>query len=86
VSKPKNSVPSVTVTFTTTPQVKSLLAKLVEGGLYGKNAAEAAERLIARALEQMVAGGALKAPAPQPSSDMGGRTSSGAGRLAGSSD
>jgi hypothetical protein len=66
--------------------VKSLLAKLVEGGLYGKNAAEASERLVARALEQMVADGALKAPAPQLPSDSGGRTSSGAGKLAGLSD
>ncbi len=66
MSKPKNTVPSVTVSFTTTPKVKALLRQLVETGLYGKNSSEAAERLVARALEEMVGRGVLHPTGLEP--------------------
>ena len=49
-----NQVPTVNVTLSTTPQVHEYLRKLAETGLYGKNAAEAADRLLTRAIEQLI--------------------------------
>jgi hypothetical protein len=49
----------VQITISTTPPVKKHLERLVVTGLYGKNAAEAAERLVARELEQLIKDGAL---------------------------
>jgi len=40
--------------------VKQHLEALVATGLYGKNAADAAERIIARGLEQLLSDGKLK--------------------------
>ena len=47
--------PTKTVTFTvsTTPTVRAYLEVLVERGLYGKNVAEAAERLISEKLRDL---------------------------------
>jgi len=47
-----NTVKTVTITVSTTPPVYSYLESLVATGLFGKNPAEAAERLIARGLER----------------------------------
>lgn len=49
--KPPNDLDSVIITITTTPQVKEALSKLVRTGYFGKNGAEAAERLVARAVD-----------------------------------
>ena len=54
-----NHLPTVTITVSTTPQVQSYLVRLVSTGLFGKNAAEAAERLIARSVEQLTREGIL---------------------------
>jgi hypothetical protein len=54
-----NQVPTVNITLSTTPQVHEYLRKLAGTGLYGKNAAEAADRLITRAIEQLIREGAL---------------------------
>ncbi len=54
-----NKVQTVTITVSTTPGVHERLEALVESGLYGKNAAEAAERLIARGLESLMEQGKL---------------------------
>lgn len=54
MAKPANALPSVKITLTTTPQVRSYLEQLVRGGLYGKNTAEAAERLLTQALTTLV--------------------------------
>lgn len=61
MAKPPNQLESVKLTITTTPHVRRYLEELVEGGFHGKNAPEAAERLLARSLETMVADGRLKA-------------------------
>ena len=54
-----NKVKTVTITVSTTPPVHSYLETLVATGLFGKNAAEAAERLIARGIEDHLAEGTL---------------------------
>jgi hypothetical protein len=50
-----NKIGTVTITISTTPPIKKHLEKLVASGFYGKNAAEAAERIIARGIEQLLA-------------------------------
>ena len=54
-----NHVPTVTITVSTTPQLRKYLVQLVATGLFGKNAAEAAERLIARSVEQLAREGVV---------------------------
>jgi hypothetical protein len=54
-----NKVRTVTITVSTTPPVYDHLAELVATGLFGKNPAEAAERLIARGIEQFLSDGTL---------------------------
>ncbi|MEZ5305167.1 MAG: hypothetical protein R3F11_31665 [Verrucomicrobiales bacterium] len=53
MARVKNSVDTIQLTVSTTPQVRDLLDQLVKTGLYGKNPAEAAERLIADSLRSM---------------------------------
>jgi len=59
MARKPNTVPTVTITLSTTPQVQNYLAKLADSGLYGKNPAEAGERLIARELERLITGGVI---------------------------
>ena len=54
-----NHLPTVTITVSTTPQMRRYLVDLVATGLFGKNAAEAAERLIARSVEQLAREGVI---------------------------
>ena len=63
--KPRNPIDSEKIRVTTTPTVRAYLEELVKGGLYGKNAAEAAERLIARGIESLINDGALRRLAPR---------------------
>jgi hypothetical protein len=55
----RNHLPTVTITISTTPQVQRHLVDLLATGLYGKNVAEAAERLIAQSVERKAVEGAL---------------------------
>lgn len=57
-----NTVKTVTITVSTTPPVHAYLEQLVKTGLFGKNAAEAAERLISKGIEHYVTAGTLLAP------------------------
>jgi hypothetical protein len=50
----KNIVRTVPLQISTTPQVSAYLERLVAKGFYGKNTAEAAERVVARTLEAML--------------------------------
>jgi hypothetical protein len=52
--KPKNQIASEPLRITTTGQVRKYLEQLVLGGLYGKNPAEAAGRLIERGIEDLI--------------------------------
>ena len=53
MARPRNSAETVTLTLSTTPQVKRYLEVFVADGTYGKNAAEAAERLIAEKIREL---------------------------------
>ena len=57
-----NHLPTVTITVSTTPQIQNYLVRLVSTGLFGKHAAEAAERLIARSVELLTCDGTLPRP------------------------
>jgi hypothetical protein len=57
-----NDLPTEELRLSTTPQVVSYLKHLLRTGFYGKNPADAAERLLARTLERMVEAGRLKPP------------------------
>jgi hypothetical protein len=58
--KPPNSIGTVQITISTTEAVQDCLERLVLTGFYGKNPAEAAERLLARTLEQLVETGKIR--------------------------
>ena len=53
MARPRNTAETVTITLSTTPQVKHYLEELLAEGLYGKNVAEAAERLIAEKIREL---------------------------------
>lgn len=50
-----NRIGTKALRLSTTPQVHEYLAQLVATGLYGKTEAEAAERLLTRALDEFLA-------------------------------
>ena len=60
MARPPNDLQSVELRISTTPQVVALLKQLVICGLFGKNAAEAADRLLSEKLRGLVADGTLK--------------------------
>ena len=63
----KNTVETVQITVSTTPQIRDFLQELTETGLYGKNAAEAAERCIAERIRELRKEGELsRNPGNQP--------------------
>jgi Arc/MetJ-type ribon-helix-helix transcriptional regulator len=61
MARARNDLVSVTITISTTPQVRRALERLVATGYYGSNPAAAAERLLARVLEDRIRDGTLKA-------------------------
>jgi hypothetical protein len=54
MSRKPNTVPTAQLRISTTPQVVEHLERLAESGLYGKNPAEAAERLIAEGIRRLI--------------------------------
>ncbi|MDC0276153.1 MAG: hypothetical protein ACKVJU_09315 [Verrucomicrobiales bacterium] len=46
MARPKNTLKTVQVTISTTEQVKDVLEALTNSGMYGKNAADTAQRLM----------------------------------------
>lgn len=52
MGRTRNPTRTVTFTISTTPTVRAYLEAIVERGLYGKNVAEAAERLISEKLRE----------------------------------
>lgn len=52
--KDQNLLPTKHITLSSTPPVVKYLEKLVMTGFYGKNVAEAAERVLAQVLEARV--------------------------------
>lgn len=59
MAKPPNSIGTVKITISTTQPVQEHLEKLVLTGFYGKNPAEAAERLLANSIRDLVKDGTL---------------------------
>jgi hypothetical protein len=59
MARERNHISTVQITISTTPPLKKLLERLVTTGLYGKSAAEAAERLVAREIERLMGSGVL---------------------------
>ena len=57
-----NDLPTEELRLSTTPQVVDYLKRLLRTGLYGKNPADAAERLLTRALEEKLKEGSIKPP------------------------
>lgn len=53
MAKNKNLLETATLTVSTNPLVEARLERLVATGYYGKNTAEAAERLIAETLKAL---------------------------------
>jgi hypothetical protein len=60
----KNQLQTVSITLSTTAPVVAYLETLVNSGLYGKNPAEAAERLVAQGIEELIRRGSLQACQP----------------------
>jgi len=60
MARKPNILPTVQLTIATNPIIREYLQRLVPGGLYGKSETEAAERLIAKAIEQLVREGKLR--------------------------
>jgi hypothetical protein len=60
MARTPNAIETETLTLSTTPQVRRYLSQLLESGLYGKNEAEAAERLLVRAIEELAEKGQLE--------------------------
>ncbi len=60
MARAKNRIPTQELTVSTNPQVQAYLQDLVDSGTYGNSEAEAAERLIARGIEQLIEGGKLE--------------------------
>lgn len=58
----RNDLKTEILPLSTTPHVVGYLRQLLKTGLYGKNATEAAERLLTRTLEQLLAAGRIKPP------------------------
>jgi len=59
MAKTKNLIETATLTVSTNPLVEDRLERLVSTGYYGKNAAEAAERLLAETLKALEKAGEI---------------------------
>ncbi len=59
MARKRNRLKTVLLTISTTPRIEEYLSQLVATGLYGKNPAEAAERLVARSLERLLQDGTV---------------------------
>lgn len=54
MARPKNTLDTVQITISTTPQVKELLEELSAMGFYGKNAADTAHALLKERLRDLM--------------------------------
>jgi hypothetical protein len=59
--KPPNNMGTVQITISTTRPVQRYLEELVMSGFYGKNPADAAERLLSQGIKALVKNGTLQA-------------------------
>jgi len=54
MARPKNTLETTQITISTTPQVRELLERLTETGLYGKNAADTAQALLKERIRDLM--------------------------------
>lgn len=54
MARPKNTLDTVQITISTTPQVKEILERLTSSGLYGKNAADTAHALLKERVRELM--------------------------------
>jgi hypothetical protein len=59
----KNRLPTWELTISSNPVIQGYLQELVDTGMYGNNEAEAAERLLVRAIDILVESGKIQ---PRP--------------------
>jgi hypothetical protein len=60
MARPKNILKTVILKISTTEPLEENLEELVSTGLYGKNTTEAAERLIAKGIQELQKEGYIK--------------------------
>jgi hypothetical protein len=60
MARSENTIPTKLTKVSTNPLIREYLEELVLTGLYGKNAAEAAERLVSQELRRLIDAGQLK--------------------------
>jgi|HubBroStandDraft_3_1064219.scaffolds.fasta_scaffold34701_3 hypothetical protein len=65
MARQRNTIRTETLTLSTTPHVRTYLRQLLATGLYGKNDAEAAERLLTRVLDDLLERGRLRRKEPR---------------------
>ena len=64
MARPKNTLDTVQITISTTPQVKAFLEDLTAQGIYGKNNADTAHALVKEKLRELLEKGHIgKIPA-----------------------
>ena len=56
MARHRNTAETVQITISTTPAVRGLLEALVSYGTFGKNVAEASERLLSERLNELMGG------------------------------
>ena len=71
MARQRNRIGTEKIKLSTTPQVQDYLEQLLQTGLYGKTPTEAAEQVLTRALDNMVAAGRLKVPSLKSGSALG---------------
>lgn len=54
MARQKNTLGTVQITISTTPQVRDLLERLTASGFYGKNAADTAHELLKAKLRELM--------------------------------
>lgn len=59
MARKSNDMPTRLVRISTTPQVIEYLERLVSTGLYGKNPAEAMDRLVSEKIRSLISSGEL---------------------------
>ncbi|NNE92631.1 MAG: hypothetical protein HKN23_13370 [Verrucomicrobiales bacterium] len=67
MARPKNTLKTVQITVSTTEQVKDVLDVLTNTGMYGKNVAETAQRLLLEKIRDLAKDGLAPMPAFAPS-------------------
>lgn len=69
MGRPQNDLRTVPTTIATTEMQRFYLAELVKSGLYGKNPADAAERVISAELHRLIKDGTISPSRPRERPD-----------------